>query len=88
MTTPDVSQAVNEHLIAENARLTFENTELRNTVSFARDQWKTMQSIIERLDRMDTRLEMALEGRGYETTSRDRDLLRKIKNDKYTNSPF
>lgn len=56
----DVSQAVNEHLVKENARLTAEVKELRDTVSFARDQWKLMQQVVERLDRMDKRLDRVL----------------------------
>ena len=86
-----VSQAVNEHLVAENARLTEENAELRNSLAHARDQWRTMASIVEKLERMDKRLDNALDGQHYDSRDRERELLRKIKTDKYSNtnsSPF
>jgi regulator of replication initiation timing len=88
----EVSQAVNEHLIEENARLTAENKELRDTVSFARDQWKLMQQVVERLDRMDKRLQ-SIEHNSMNDYDPDVDRLRRIKADRIsygtgTNDPF
>ena len=79
--TEDVSQAVNEYLVKENSRLTAEVKELRDTVSFARDQWKLMQQVVERLDRMDRRLQTLID-QGNNDYDPDIDRLRRIKADR------